>query len=505
MKPDVVFGFENAGWPALLVDKAGLIVRSNSAAEKTFGQVIQGEATPLALIWSGENQVTPQAFLEKWQKQPAASTALKFNVRGMQVSYTTVVCGLEHEGQFFFVLQLFPDISGGFGTAEAAPAEGTMQKNKLDLALQLARSVALDFNNALAGVLGHSSLLLSRAEPDHPWRKSLLEIEKAAEKGAEIANSLRTFSKQEKAPRGPTSGNLNAVLRQAAAGLATTPDGAPVRWEFKLEPRLFSAKFDETKVQQAFTRIFENSVQSLHGGGDIVVSTRNLDLELPTQDRNARLAPGAYVCIEIADTGCGIETAILPRIFEPFFSTKGSPKHRGLGLALVYGAITNIGGSIAVSSKTGIGTSVRIYLPAEKNIVEEASGAPENLSGTETILLVDDEDIVLNMAQTILEAHGYKVLTAGSGQTALRLLSGTGFKADLLLTDLIMPGMSGLELAGAAKGLAPDMPVLVMTGAAWPQGKDDHVHIEKPFTSQDLLAKVRMVLHGRQKRQPDPT
>jgi signal transduction histidine kinase len=502
MKPEVVFGFENAGWPALLVDKAGLIVRYNKAAASTFGQALSGDTdTPLTRIWSPENRATAEAFLEKWQRQPAASSSLQFHVRGQQVSFTTVVCALDHEGQTYFVFQLFPDMGGGIGAADSPLAEGTVQKNKLDLALQLARSVALDFNNALAGVLGHSSLLLSRAEPDHPWRKSLLEIEKAAEKGADIANSLRSFSRQEKEPSAAASANLNTIIQQAASGLTIAPDGSPVRWDFKLEPRLFSTKLDAAKIQQAFARIFENAVQALNGGGAIVVSTRNLDLALPTQDRNARLAPGAYVCTEIADTGCGIETTVLPRIFEPFFTTKGSPRHRGLGLAWVYGVVTNHGGGIAVSSKTGIGTSVRIYLPADKRIVENSAGAPEDLTGTETILLVDDEDIVLNMAQTVLEAHGYKVLTAESGQNALRLLSGTGFTADLLLTDLVMPRMGGLELAEAASGVAPDMPVLVMTGAAWPPEKKDVMHIEKPFTSDELLKLVRQALQG---KRPDP-
>jgi len=497
MKPGFVFGFENAGWPALLVNAGAVIVRFNAAAGRVFGPVLQADTTTrMAQIWSRENPLNAEAFLEKWQHHPAASTALKFNVRGINVSYTTVVCEFVNEGETLFAFQLFPDLGNGIGSAESHAVEGTgtMQKNKLDLALQLARSVALDFNNALAGVMGNSSLLLMRAEPDHPWRKSLLEIEKAAEKGAEIADYLQAFGCQERQSKSLATGNLNAVLRHAAAGLRAQPGASPVNWEFNLAPKLFQARFDEAKIQQAFVRIFENAVQAMTGAGSIVVSTRNLENTAPTQDRNARLAAGTYVCAEIADTGCGIDTAVMPRIFEPFFTTKGSGGHRGLGLVLAYGVITNLGGAIAVSSKIGVGTSVRIYLPAEKTIVQEAGAAPADLRGAETILLVDDEELVLNMAREVLSVHGYNVVGASSGQQALRLFSNPEFIPDLLLTDLFMPGMSGTELAQAARGVLPRLPIIIMSGAVRSNDQNDLTHLAKPFTSRDLLVRVRLVL-----------
>ena len=140
----------------------------------------------------------------------------------------------------------------------------------------------------------------------------------------------------------------------------------PVAWTLQLDRKLFAAKFDEAKMQQAFMKIIENALQALRERGRVTVQTRNIELAEPTQDRNVQLAAGAYVCVEISDNGCGIEPDVLPRVFEPFFTTKRGANHRGLGLAWVYGIVTNHGGGVAISSQPGAGTSVRVYLPAEK-------------------------------------------------------------------------------------------------------------------------------------------
>jgi CheY-like chemotaxis protein len=226
------------------------------------------------------------------------------------------------------------------------------------------------------------------------------------------------------------------------------------------------------------------------------VQTRNVDLSEPTQDRNVRLAAGAYVCVEIADNGAGIEPEVLPRIFEPFFTTKGKT-HRGLGLALAYGIVSNHGGGVAISSQPGAGASARIYLPAEKNLVRDNSSGVENLHGTETILVVDDESMVLTMADTILTEFGYKVLMASGGQKALAILSRDDTKVDLVVTDLVMPGMGGRELVERIRQLAPAMKILSTSGYAMPADKQTGTeYLQKPFTSRDLLAKVKHLLAG---------
>src|SRR6266699_3254935 len=224
------------------------------------------------------------------------------------------------------------------------------------------------------------------------------------------------------------------------------PGAEAVRWTLQLERKLFSAKFDEAKMQQAFMKILENSLEALRADGRVGVQTRNLELGEPAQDREVRLAAGAYVCVEISDNGCGIAPEVLPRIFEPFFTTKRDASHRGLGLAWVYGIVTNHGGGVAVSSQPGTGTSVRVYLPAEKRIVRDAGVSPADLSGAQTVLMVDDEDLLLTMGQTILSSFGYRVLTANSGQKALDILSRNDPPVDLVITDMVMPAMSGREL-----------------------------------------------------------
>jgi len=237
----------------------------------------------------------------------------------------------------------------------------------------------------------------------------------------------------------------------------------------------------------------ENAIESLGANGRIILTTKNLELTQPTQDRNAQLAAGIYVCVEITDNGSGIDPAVLPRIFEPFFTTKRGNKHRGLGLAWVYGIVTNQGGGVAVSSQPGSGTSVRIYLPADKRLVKDTAATTADLSGNQTILMVDDEDLLLTMGQTILSAYGYKVLTANSGQKALDIISKGEPQIDLLITDLVMPTMSGRELVEQVRRLAPFTRVICSSGYIRPSSEDQEntSYLQKPFTSQDLLLKVK--------------
>ena len=509
MKPEVVFGLESAAWPALLLNAGGAVLRSNAAGTNTFGVALAGEAPPLSAIWSPENGQKPEEFFARWEKSPTVTADLKFRVaNGATIKFTAAICTFNSEGRKWFVLQLLPATAPGPATAPEvsaiahAPGEtktapdagGVMLKQKLECALQLARSVSLDFNNALTSILGHTSLLLSKAEAGHPWRHSLMEVEKSASRAAEIANELSVFSRQEKEAQRSPPGNLNMVVSRCV-DFFRGEHGAKITWKTQLERELFSARFDEAKVQQALTKILENAVEAIGGEtGQIFVQTRNVDLAEPTQDRNVHLAAGAYVCIEIGDSGPGIKTDVLPRIFEPFFTTKGA-SHRGLGLALVYGIVTNHGGGVAVSSQPGAGTSVRVYLQAEKQFIPESSGTDEDLHGTETILVVDDESLMLTMAETILSEYGYCVLTANSGQKALAMLSRDNVQVDLIITDLVMPTMGGREFIERARQLVPTSRILSTSGYVMPADKQTGTpYLQKPFTSYELLAKVKQVL-----------
>ena len=497
MKFDVLLALETACWPALLVDGAGAICYSNQTALKAFGPALQGELPQLSTIWAPDNSIAPEGLFAQWKQTPADGAPLKFrNQAGAPVSYFTSVCALTEEGQEYFLIQLFPDNSPASASAKPPTAEaGLAHKQKLECALQLARTVSLDFNNALTSILGHTSLVLSKMEPTHPWRGSLMEVEKSAAKAAEIANDLGTFSRQDKEVRIQAAGNLNLLLQRSVEFFQQNAGPERVDWTLQLDRKLFAAKFDEAKMQQAFMKIIENSIQALREQGRVTVQTRNVELNEPTQDRNVQLAAGAYVCVEISDNGSGIEPEVLPRIFEPFFTTKRGPNHRGLGLAWVYGIVTNHGGGVAVSSRPGAGASVRVYLPAEKSFARDQSVTSDDLSGTQTILMVDDEDLLLTMGQTILSTYGYRVLTANSGQKALDILSKNDQTVDLVITDLVMPAMSGRELVEHIQRLSPATRIMCTSGYIWPASQaNSHPYLQKPFTSQELLLKVKQAL-----------
>lgn len=489
MKADLVFALENAGWPALLVDGAGTVLRANVSAVKLFGAALEGTSPHLSAVWAADQTVPAEQFLAQWERAPSPIATVRFKLRGGVVAaHPVLVCAYMRDEQRFFLLQLATE---GIAAGENSAAH----RQKLECALQLARTVALDFNNALTSILGHASLVLSNMEVGHPWRASLMEVEKSAAKAAEIANDLGMFSRQEKETRTQAAGNVNQLLQRTVEFFQHNTGAQQITWSLLFERRLFTAKFDEAKLQQVFMKILENALQAIRESGRITVQTRNLELTAPTQDRNVQLAAGAYVCAEIADTGCGIEPEVLPRVFEPFFTTKKGAGHRGLGLAWVYGIVTNHGGGVAVSSQPEQGTSVRVYLPAGRKVVQDTTVGQGDLRGDQTVLVVDDEDLLLTVAQTILTSYGYRVLAANSGARALELLARNDPPVDLLITDLVMPKMSGRELVDQIRREQPDLPILRMSGYIWPASQEEEFHyLQKPFTSQDLLLKVKQVL-----------
>ena len=519
-KEEEDFLLQNAEWPVLLVHKNGKVLSANRAAVRSFGAGIEKEDGTLVSIWSAHNSGTALEFLSL--PPPDAPVHLKFNLKsGLTSSFLAQLCLTANDD--LCLLQLLKEIApdaapesaskpgakpvAGASKPAAAPAgalpaaaaaaaavEASLaHKQKLDCALQLARSVALDFNNALTSILGHASLLLGRAEASHPWRGSLNEIEKSAAKAAEIANDLAAFSRQEKDVRVQVAGNMNSLLERTVEAFHASLQ-KPISINCQLERKLFTANFDEAKMQQAVVKILENAVEAIAGEGKITVQTRNQEVSEPTKDRTAKLAPGNYVCVEIKDNGAGIAPDVMPRIFEPFFTTKGS-RHRGLGLAWVYGILTNHGGAVAVSSAQGSGAAVRMYLPATSKIVRSAPAAPADLGGTQTILFVDDEDLLLTMAQMILSSFGYTVLTANSGQKAMEIFTKASKKIDLVITDLVMPNMSGRELTEQILRHAPGTRIVWSSGyVRAANAEEQERYLQKPFSSQDLLRKVKQVL-----------
>jgi signal transduction histidine kinase/ActR/RegA family two-component response regulator len=489
------FLLQEADWPAFLLRKDGLVLRANRAAARAFGSQFEKPDIKLGSIWSPENRESLVQFLGL--PAPATLPRLKFRLKsGLPATFLAQVTCLPPDDVCLLQLLKEPALAAAAtGSAAGPPAAETpsAQRQKLDCALQLARSVALDFNNALTSILGHTSLLLSKAPAGHPWRASLVEIEKSADKAAEVAGDLASFSLQEKDARVQIAGNLNTLLERTVEALQSSLDH-PVVISRHLERKLFTANFDEAKMQQALVRILENAVEAIPADGKVTVETRNVELTQPLEEGAAKLNPGNYVCVQVSDNGPGIPQDVMPHVFEPFFTTKGSG-HRGLGLAWVYGIVTNHGGGVAISSPAGAGAAVRIYLPANDKIVREAPLTLADLRGGQTLLMVDDEDLLLTMGQTVLSSFGYTVLTANSGAKALELFAHWKDSIDLVLVDLVMPNMSGRELTEQIRKISPRTRILWCSGyVRSSKAQEEDPYLQKPFTSQDLLRAVKNAL-----------
>lgn len=494
MKSEIIFALENAAWPALLIDRSGVVRHANQSALALFGSTLKEDSTLLSAIWSPENETKADFFLAQMELPTARMHRLKFRVKGGATSlFSAYIAPLNQGEQKYYLFQMFA-AAATLAVAAKSELQGAAlaHKQKLDCALQLARTMALDFNNALTSILGHTSLLLGTMEAEHPWRSSLMEVEKAAGKAAEIAHDLATFSNQEKEARAPDAGNLNDLIRRTVE--LFKPTAIPgVTWELQLEGKLFAAHFGEAKLQQALIKILENAAQAVGSAGRIILRSRNLVVDEVNQPSGTQLTAGRYVCLEIVDNGCGIDAALLPRIFEPFFTSK--PGHRGLGLAWVYGIVTNHGGSLTVTSELGQGTIVRAYLPAEEKVIKDTSFSKEELRGHQTILMVDDEELLLTLGQTILSSYGYRVLTASNGREALEIFTQKWKSIDLVITDQVMPNMSGRELIEHLRTLVPGIRILSSSGyVRSAKGNEEEGYLQKPFTSQELLKKVKQAL-----------
>lgn len=498
MKAEVAFQLDAAPWPAFLVTPTGVLEDVNAAAQAFFGDRLK--AREFSAL--GEGETSSASFLSLCEQLTAPLVPLKFRGRdGAVASFLTSISSLALASQKYYLFQLFPP-GGAPGNNKAADVKGgsveinAAQKQKLDCAMQLTRTVALDFNNALTTILGHASYVLSQMDASHKWRFSLAEIEKASEKAAEIANDLAAFSLEDKDKRSQVEGNLNVLVRRAIQ-VFRTGERKDVVWSQKFEKQMFTVHFDEAKLQQAFVKVIENAVEAIAANsqvsGQIAVQTRNVEVADRTQDGAVQLTRGAYVCVEITDDGCGIESSALSRIFEPFFTTKEG--HRGLGLAWVYGIVSNHGGGVAISSQPGNGTSVRVYLPAVKKIVEEKYHIDESLCGQGTILFVDDEDMLVALGQMLLNSAGYKVLTANSAERALEVFEKTKEPIDLLITDMVMPKMNGRELIQRVKKSYPQTRIICSTACVRTATTVQHFNfLSKPFTAQELFRLVKSAL-----------
>ena len=373
---------------------------------------------------------------------------------------------------------------------------------------RLASGLAHDFNNLLTAILGQCDLLLRRLPETEPTRKGIEEIRTAGERAAGLTRQLLAYSRRQVLK--PRVIDLNSsvtsmfpLLRRL---IGETIDLSPT-----LQADLGHVEADPSQVEQIIMNLVVNARDSMPGGGRVVVETSNADLDATFARRHAPTRPGRYVLLAVSDTGSGMDRATQARIFEPFFTTKQLGKGTGLGLATVYGIVKQSDGYIWVYSEPGVGSTFKIYLPRVDAAVspEEAGATPVPLPrGSETVLVVEDDRTVRLLAGEMLRLNGYTVLQARDGREALDLVQRHGRPIHLLLTDVVMPEMSGRQLAGGVAAIQPGIRVLYMSG--YTDGVIAHhgvldagvAYLQKPFTADFLARKVREVLDARADRSP---
>ena len=375
--------------------------------------------------------------------------------------------------------------------------EQLRQSQKLEAIGQLAGGVAHDFNNLLTVIGGYSSILLGKLPQDSPHRSSIEEIKKAGDRASGLTRQLLAFSRKQILQ--PKVLDLNIVVTDLEK-MVRRLIGEDIDLLTVTSPVLGKVKADPGQIEQVLLNLIVNARDAMPKGGKVTIETSNVVLSEEYAQRHAAL-PGAYVMLAVSDTGCGMDAEIQPRVFEPFFTTKGSVKGTGLGLATVYGIVKQSGGNIWVYSEPGQGSTFKIYLPRVDEPMEgEEVISKSILHGTEMVLLVEDEDQVRTILKHILEGQGYHVLAAANGEEALSISQNLERDIKLMITDVVMPVMSGRELAERVLVLRPSLPVLFMSGytddAIVRHGLLDEKlnFIQKPFDSTTVARKVREVL-----------
>jgi PAS domain S-box-containing protein len=378
--------------------------------------------------------------------------------------------------------------------------EQLRQSQKMEAVGRLAGGVAHDFNNLMTAVSGYAELLQAHFSPGEAAREYVDEILKSSSRATQVTRQLLAFSRRQVLQ--PKVIDLNSVV-QNMDGLLRRLIGEDIELHTSSDPHLAAVKADQGQIEQVIMNLAVNARDAMPNGGRLSIETRNVELDSCYNDRHGRMRHGPHVLLAVTDTGIGMDPETQSHLFEPFFTTKETDKGTGLGLATVYGIVKQSGGDVWVYSEVGRGTCFKIYFPRVDEGPDRASkGAPQGrpTAGRETVLLAEDSDVVRRLLHEILTAQGYTLLEARHGAEALQMSRGYPGKIDLLVTDMVMPQMSGRELAHHLAPERPDMKILYMSGYTEEAIARDGVldpgtaFLEKPFTPASISRKVRELL-----------
>ena len=478
-----------------VIDAGGRIVQANAAAERLLArprtEILGSEFPTIAApeqheqIRNGIRNTLKGKGMHGEERRAVRSDGTSVPI---EISASAVEVGGEG-----LVLAIVRDIS-----EQTSMAEQLRLSQKMEAVGQLAGGVAHDFNNLLTAILGYSQILAGelRESPNH--FAAVEEIRKAGERAAGLTRQLLAFSRKQMLE--PRVLDLNEVVRHIQEMLSRLI-GEDIQVAIKLDPALGSVRADAGQLQQVIMNLAVNARDAMPRGGRLTIETANVELDDSYAVTHVHVQPGRYVMLAVSDTGMGMDEATKDRIFEPFFTTKEKGRGTGLGLSTVYGIVKQSGGYIWVYTEPGKGTTFKTYLPrldvpAEALPHADPSALPS--LGTETILVVEDEDAVRALARKTLEARGYRVLEAADGAEAMKVASQESIA--LLVTDMVLPGMGGREIAERILEMHPEARVVYTSGytddVIVRQGLMDHgsTFLEKPFTPNVLARKVREVL-----------
>jgi len=479
--------------------KYGYMAECNDAMARMYGrasaQELIGQGLSQFLIL--QDPVTRQ-FMERFIRggyRISDEESIEQDAQGQRRIFRNTMVGTIVDGHWVRTWGIARDV-----TERKHLEEQLRNAQQLEAIGRLAGGVAHDFNNILSIIMGHGQLLLASGV-DERSRTGLEQMQRAAERAAALTQQLLAFSRKQVLQ--PKVLDLNETVTDVEKMLSRVI-GEDIELIAKLHPSLLMVKADPSQVEQVLINLAVNARDAMPQGGRLSMETSNVELQRD-EARDLDLTPGCYVMLKVRDTGNGMDPVTLTHVFEPFFTTKPMGKGTGLGLSTVYGIVKQSGGGIRVESEPGRGTSVRIYLPATEADRSRQGGrlmASNVAGGLETILVAEDEPDLRELTRIFLESYGYKVLEAGSAEEAIRTAEGFGKPIHLLLTDVIMPGMSGPQLAEKILCQNPNTKIVYMTGYT-----DDMIvqHrvlepgvqlLQKPFTKSELALKVRSTLDG---------